>query len=223
MSQRVTRREILLGTAGAAAAGLLRCAGVAVAPDADADAGTATPACPETPDNPLGHAYLEGAPFRTELNVLGWPGEPLEIVGQVRGPDCKTPIAKALIDVWGADSDGKYDGDSDAGSPDPAWPLRGRLYAAEDGHYSLTTLLPGFEPGRTRHVHVRVSAPGYPTLVTQIYFTGVPENAQDPLIRPGLITPLHDHGKFLHVVFPLILGSKADARRASRPRPRSGA
>lgn len=168
-----------------------------------------TPQCGETEDNALGPAYLPDAPFRTELNVLDWPGVPLVMSGRVLGPDCKLPVANAVLEVWQADDEGCYDG-SNIGcggtAPDPAWPLRGRLTPDATGRYTFSTIRPGLYPGRTRHVHIRVTAPGYQTLVTQIYFAGEPANATDGLIKKPLIISLcGDASIGLSGFFPIVL------------------
>ena len=46
--------------------------------------------------------------------------------------------------------------------------------------------LPAEYPGRTRHIHVKVQAPGGRILTTQLYFPGDPGNKRDCLYRPEL-------------------------------------
>ena len=54
------------------------------------------------------------------------------------------------------------------------------------GRYRLETIVPGEYPGRTRHIHVKVQAPGGRILTTQLYFPGNPSNRRDGLYRPEL-------------------------------------
>jgi len=169
----------------------------------------ATPECVETEDNDIGPAYLPGAPMRTDLNVLGWAGVPLVISGTVRGTSCE-PIPAALVDVWQADDAGCYDGSPidlcGAVGPVPEWPLRGRMNADAQGRYQFTTIRPGLYPGRTRHIHIIVSAPGYVSLTTQIYFAGEPGNATDGLYEKALeITVEGDETAGLEGDFPIVL------------------
>jgi protocatechuate 3,4-dioxygenase beta subunit len=42
-------------------------------------------------------------------------------------------------------------------------------------------------PGRTRHIHVKVQAPGQPVLTTQLYFPGEPRNQQDGIYAEALL------------------------------------
>jgi protocatechuate 3,4-dioxygenase beta subunit len=177
-------------------------------PDASADA---TP-CVTTPQQPRGPSYVEGAPMRENLVTGVALALPLTVVGRVLAPDCETPVAGAVLDVWSADSTGVYDGgeldpDGDP-APAPEWPLRGRLRAVETGHFTFYTAYPGPAEGRTRQIHLIVSADGYATLTTQIYFLGVAENDADPAFDVALAVPVHDHGfAGLHAVVPILLAA----------------
>jgi catechol 1,2-dioxygenase len=45
---------------------------------------------------------------------------------------------------------------------------------------------------RPAHIHVKVSAPGFQTITTQLYFEGDKYNAIDPFIHASLIMPIRD-------------------------------
>ena len=49
------------------------------------------------------------------------------------------------------------------------------------------TIVPGKYPGRTRHYHVKVQAPGRNILTTQLYFPGEPGNEGDRIFDPALL------------------------------------
>jgi protocatechuate 3,4-dioxygenase beta subunit len=53
--------------------------------------------------------------------------------------------------------------------------------------------VPGLYPGRTRHIHVKVQAPGGPVLTTQQYFPNEPRNARDSIYRPELEMAITDN------------------------------
>jgi protocatechuate 3,4-dioxygenase beta subunit len=89
------------------------------------------------------------------------------------------PIAHALLDFWQADSNGNYD--------NTGFRLRGHQYTDNQGRYSLETVVPGEYPGRTRHIHVKVQAPGHPVLTTQLYFPGEARNNSDGIFSPELL------------------------------------
>jgi protocatechuate 3,4-dioxygenase beta subunit len=126
--------------------------------------------CRVTPRDALGPFYKANAPAQAELCASGSGGDQkLVISGRVLGaPDC-APLAGALVEVWQADARGDY---SQVGArPDDAGCLlRASLKTDGEGRYSFRTVMPGEYPGRPRHIHYRVSAKGYGTLVTQLYF-----------------------------------------------------
>ena len=174
----------------------------------DAQAATPPPAassksagvCAKTAPNIEGPYYRDGAPMRADLVDRGMRGTRLVIAGKVLGDDCKTPLEGALLDVWQADTDGHYDNDGHEGrrAPGPLT-LRGKLLASRGGLYELHSIIPGrYLNGpqyRPAHVHVKVSAPGYQTLTTQLYFDGDPYNGVDPFIDKSLVMKLADDGR----------------------------
>lgn len=127
--------------------------------------------CEPTLPDALGPYYEENAPAVADL-AGSLAGTALAMSGQVKDPDCR-PIASALIEVWQADTDGDYHDDL----------LRSSLTADADGRFAFTTIMPGrylqATGLRPAHLHYRVSAPGFRTVVTQIYFEG------DPYLRPN--------------------------------------
>ncbi len=142
-----------------------------------------TPGCDERPTPPqtAGPFYIPDSPRRNSLREGGMPGQPLVVTGVVRDTTCR-PLAGALLEVWHADSSGRYD--------TRGYRLRGHFFADDAGRYRLETIAPGPYPGRTPHIHVRVEAPGRPILVTQLYFPGQPRNHSDFLFRPELLMEL---------------------------------
>jgi protocatechuate 3,4-dioxygenase beta subunit len=143
----------------------------------------ATPAalaqqCRVTPRDALGPFYVKGAPAQAELCASGSGGsQKMTITGRVLGtPEC-APLAGALVEVWQADARGDYT-QVGARQDDAGCLLRASLKTDAEGRYSFRTVLPGEYPGRPRHIHYRVSAKGYATLVTQLYFArerGIPQ------------------------------------------------
>jgi protocatechuate 3,4-dioxygenase beta subunit len=72
--------------------------------------------------------------------------------------------------------------------------LRGHQFTDSAGSYRLETIVPGVYPGRTRHIHVKVQAPGRAVLTTQLYFPGEPENQRDFLFQEVLLLATTDAG-----------------------------
>jgi protocatechuate 3,4-dioxygenase beta subunit len=135
-----------------------------------APAGALAQQCRVTPRDALGPFYIKGAPSQAELCASGSGGsQKLAVSGRVLGmPDC-APLAGALVEVWQADARGDYT-QVGAKQDDPGCLLRASLRCDAEGRYAYRTVLPGEYPGRPRHIHYRVSATGYATLVTQLYF-----------------------------------------------------
>jgi protocatechuate 3,4-dioxygenase beta subunit len=134
--------------------------------------------CRVTPRDALGPFYKSGAPAQAELCASESGGsQKLTVTGRVLGtPDC-APLAGALVEVWQADARGDYT-QVGTGRDDPGCLLRASLKADAEGRYAFRTVMPGEYPGRPRHIHYRVSAKGYTTLVTQLYFArerGIPQ------------------------------------------------
>ena len=131
-----------------------------------------------TPSQTEGPFYKPNSPERTFLRESGLSGTPLTVTGYVLSTTCQ-PIAHALLDFWQADSNGNYD--------NTGFRLRGHQYTDKQGGYSLDTFVPGEYPGRTRHIHVKVQAPGKPVLTTQLYFPGEARNDSDGIFSPELL------------------------------------
>lgn len=147
-------------------------------------AGTAAAQCRRTPTDALGPYYIPGQPAQTDLCQRdASPG--MVVTGRVLGfPECR-PVAGALVEVWHANARGIYSRIDKMAFDDLACLMRGAVRSGEDGRYSFRTLAPGAYLGRPRHIHFRVSAPGYRTLVTQMYFP--PQEGTDPrlLAKPA--------------------------------------
>ncbi|QKG20280.1 dioxygenase [Actinomadura verrucosospora] len=147
-----------------------------------------TPKCDDGDDEPTpaqieGPYFKPGSPERTTLTEPGMPGTPLTVSGTVYSMSCQ-PVAHALLDFWQADDYGNYD--------NTGYTLRGHQYTDASGRFTLTTIVPGLYPGRTRHVHVKAQAPYQDVLTTQLYFPGEPRNQTDMLFDPELLMDVQD-------------------------------
>lgn len=108
--------------------------------------------CPPTKADGLGPFYKPDAPVRSVL------GTGYVLKGTVRSSvDCGI-IPEARIEVWQAGPDGEY---TDA--------YRATVVADTHGQYRLQTVRPPSYSFRPPHIHIRVVAPGYATLITQHY------------------------------------------------------
>ncbi|MBI3073148.1 MAG: hypothetical protein HYY84_13630 [Deltaproteobacteria bacterium] len=160
-------------------------------------------ACRRTAANIQGPFYRRGAPNRTELAPSSEPGDRLTISGRVTGPDCRTAIERAVVDVWQADASGAYDNAS------TAYRLRGVMLTDAAGRYAFSTVFPGYYLNganyRPAHIHYTISAPGYRPLTTQLYFQGDPYIPIDPFVLPSLVIPLDKRSTPWRGVFDIVL------------------
>ncbi len=132
----------------------------------------------ETTTDILGPFYRPDSPVRDNLVIESMPGDLVELSGIVRHKDCSTPYKNAKIELWHCSADEIYDNESDE------YRYRGTIHCDENGKYSFKTQMPvPYDVGngtiRPAHFHMMVSAPGYQSLVTQIYFTGDPYLEKD--------------------------------------------
>lgn len=112
-------------------------------------------------------------------------GQAVKLVGVIKNRKGK-PINKAIVEVWQASSDGRYNHKRDERNPvklDKNFQYWGRAITGKDGRYEFTTIIPGKYPGReARHIHYRVDASGYRRCSTQCYFSDYGEdNMRDGL------------------------------------------
>lgn len=158
-----------------------------------------TPACGDfgvTHRQTPGPFFKPSSPMRASLIEPGIGGTRIVVEGTVVSIDCK-PIPRAIVDFWQADAQGEYD--------NTGFRLRGHQLTDEAGRYRLESVVPGNYPGRTRHFHVNVQAPGQPVLTTQLYFPGEAENRRDGIFDPDLVMKVRDGegGKLATFVFVL--------------------
>lgn len=149
-----------------------------------------------TEDNILGPYYRPGAPFRGKITPPLEAGDVLVVRGRVWAFDTKKPLTTVILDVWQANAEGRYDNDDPNIPPKKnVFHNRARLRVDETGYYEYESIKPGKyqiaeNQWRPPHVHYMVGAPGYKTLVTQLYFSGEAENKVDAFIKPSLIIDL---------------------------------
>jgi catechol 1,2-dioxygenase len=133
--------------------------------------------CAATTDDIQGPFYLPGSPNTAQVAQPGEPGTRLFISGTTLANDCETPIPGVKVEVWQANAAAVYDTSQN-------FLLRGTVFSDENGLYAFETILPGpYLNGnqyRPKHIHFKVTKPGFPDLITQLYFEGDPYIANDP-------------------------------------------
>src|SRR4051794_21365674 len=128
--------------------------------------------CKATAAETEGPYYKSGPPKRRSFVNVRTSGRRLVLTGRVRSTSCK-PVANARVDFWQADAAGSYD--------NSGYRFRGYQLTDSKGRYRLSTVVPGEYPGRTRHIHVKVTPPGGSELTTQLYLPGVARNRSDSI------------------------------------------
>ncbi|MFJ7956131.1 carbohydrate-binding protein [Streptomyces sp. NPDC096319] len=171
-----------------------------------------TPDCDDgddpTPPQMEGPYFKPASPLRSSL--LDGPGTRLTVSGYVFGRACR-PISGVLLDFWQADTNGAYD--------NTGFKFRGHQFTGADGGFTLTTIVPGLYPGRTRHLHVKVQAPGRPVLTTQLYFPNEPRNNTDSLFDARLLMTVRDGGGGREAAFDFVLDVPQDPGPTPTPTP----
>lgn len=209
-SDRINRRQ-LLG------------AGIALPLGAIAGKAGAADSCSVTPQQTTGPFYPVFDQVDKDVDLTRMTGhgtaahgEVIRVRGRVLDEACK-PIAGALVDLWQADSNGRYGhpADPNPARPDPNFQGWGQTVTDAEGRYSFRTIKPASYPMefladgapdksagyRTPHIHFRASKRGHVELATQMYFAGEKLNEIDIVLRrvPAgerprvIITPVTQH------------------------------
>ena len=128
-----------------------------------------------------GPYYKANPPQNATLRTAGVAGTPLTLTGYVVSKSCQ-PIANARLDFWQADGNGNYD--------NSGYTLRGWQLTDANGAYHLETVIPGLYPGRTEHIHFKVTANGK-TYTSQLFFPGVSQNEGDSIYSAQMLVKLN--------------------------------
>lgn len=119
-------------------------------------------------------------------------GQYIEVSGRVIDED-GAPLAGAVVEIWQANSAGKYVHELDRHQApiDPNFIGEGRFVTDAEGCYRFRTIKPGGYPvteskwwWRPPHIHFSIFGPSWMNrFVTQIFFPGEPLNESDLLLN----------------------------------------
>ena len=137
------------------------------------------PECNETTLDYYGEGpfYTENPPTLQDgqLATAYEAGERMIISGRIYNLDCSEFIPNTTVDIWHADNAGSYD--------NVGYNLRGLTTSNAQGFYMFETIKPGkYLNGsqyRPSHIHFKITPPNFATLITQIYFEGDTDIAND--------------------------------------------
>jgi protocatechuate 3,4-dioxygenase, alpha subunit len=124
------------------------------------------------------------------LVAPGVAGEPITIAGRITDGD-GAPVGDALVEIWQANSHGRYAHPDDRGTAplEPNFHGFGRVPTDENGTFRFTTIKPGRVPApggglQAPHVNVTIFMRGMlKHLITRIYFPNDPANAGDGVLQ----------------------------------------
>jgi len=158
-----------------------------------------------TPSSVLGPFHILGAPDLPVGGDLkrGNEGAPVIVEGRVRTPE-GDPIKGVELEIWQTADNGLY---SNQDAAQPEYNLRAHMALGDDGHYLFTTVRPapytvpgdgpvgellratGRHPWRPSHLHFIATAPGYRSLVTEVFPSDDPYLDEDAVfgVRDQLV------------------------------------
>lgn len=154
----MNRRELLLTSVGAVAGGaglilLNACHG-----SSGLSAGSDTGPCPLNPEQEEGPFYVDEGLLRSDV-LDGQTGVPLLLsIKVLRAVKCE-PVANAAVEIWSANSLGKYSDKAQEGTVGQRY-LRGVQISDAAGIVKFKTIYPAWYAGRTCHIHLKVRTGG---------------------------------------------------------------
>lgn len=179
---RFSRRQVLRRFAASAAAPAML-SGVAEAQDTRPFSSTGaeqaaiaqpTGTCVLLPQAVEGPYYFDPKLIRSDITE-GRPGAPLKLMLRVIEAGPCTAMSNLRVDIWHADAGGVYSGYADQGrdrtvSTKGQTYLRGTQMTGADGLVTFQSVFPGWYPGRTPHIHVKVFLDTQTLVTGQVYF-----------------------------------------------------
>ena len=153
-----------------------------------------------TPRQTPGPFFPDRLPLDTDNDLLIINDSIKPSVGQVTHLSGKiltengSPLRNALVEVWQVDNEGSYlhsrgANPQNGNKRDANFQGYGKFLTSSTGEYYFRTIKPVSYPGRTPHIHYKVSAPGQPDFVTQCYIKGHPQNARDGVLQRSVRDP----------------------------------
>jgi len=133
--------------------------------------------CVLTPEQTEGPYYIPNEAVRRNITESR-PGTALLLRAFVVNASTCKPIRGAAVDVWHADASGVYSGFGQ-GAGNRSF-MRGIQRTNAKGLVLFRTVYPGWYPGRTVHIHVKVHLGGNVVHTGQLYF---PDKLTDRVFR----------------------------------------
>jgi protocatechuate 3,4-dioxygenase beta subunit len=165
--------------------------GLLVAAAISSRVGAAAKALRPTPRQTAGPFYPRDFPLDSDndlVHVAGRDGIARGIVSNVYGRIVDVqgrPISSAKVEIWQCDANTRYHHIDDSNDAQIDENFQGYGFTASDGvgRYRFRTIKPVKYPGRTPHIHFRITSGTSGELTTQMYVRGEQSNGSDGLFR----------------------------------------
>jgi protocatechuate 3,4-dioxygenase beta subunit len=128
--------------------------------------------CTVYPEQTPGPYYLDLDLLRRDITE-GKEGAAMAVVIRVLSSDGCSPLRDLAVDIWHCDADGVYSGfPGQLGGENTSGQrfLRGTQVTDADGRVRFDTIVPGWYPGRTPHIHFKVHLSSATEATSQLYF-----------------------------------------------------
>lgn len=153
MTEARNRRDVLKAAGGVGLAAVFGARALEYLAD-DAEAATTT-TCLLTRETTEGPYWIDGALSRRDVTE-GKAGVPVVLRFTVLNARTCKPIRNADVEIWHCDALGNYSAVNGAATRF----LRGHQRSNALGKAEFLTIFPGWYPGRTPHIHMKVSVGG---------------------------------------------------------------
>jgi protocatechuate 3,4-dioxygenase beta subunit len=143
-----------------------------------------------TPRQTEGPFYPDKLPLDTDNDLLIINDRITPAIGQITHLSGRVldssgqPVRNAVVEIWQVDGHGSYlhtRGITE--KRDANFQGYGRFLTASSGDYYFRTVKPVPYPGRTPHIHYKVTIRDKQMLTTQCYIKGHPQNARDGILN----------------------------------------
>ncbi len=144
-----------------------------------------------TPPQTEGPFYPDRLPLDTDNdlvilsnNFTPAVGEVTHLTGRILDAQGE-PVKNALVEIWQVDAKAVYIHTQCPGQEkrDKHFQGYGKFLTNAKGEYRFRTVKPVPYPGRTPHIHYKISKGGRTLLVTQCYVKGEAQNERDGVFR----------------------------------------
>ena len=139
--------------------------------------------CVATPRQTEGPFYADVGGFRQDVTE-GLHGEPLSVQFHVVEVGSCEPVPDVVVDIWHTDAEGRYSGFEQGarGVADTvgATYMRGKQITDANGFVEFQSVYPGWYPGRTVHIHFKVSNDDRTLVASQLFF---PQEITDAVLE----------------------------------------